>query len=448
MEKTNTLKTASLILITLGVIETCILVLAIIEKFSFSGGSIFYIYFGYRLLKKDSTHYRYINFWFQALLSLLLAGVLICIVTLIQILTVDNFHVSLGVNYYYILLIITYATIVISLVYFLKHPNTLHDLNLKDKGFKKNTLYLGKTKLIVISVFSIIFTILMTGIHLINNPYEKAKQEIINNKDINNNLGIISSISLLSTSIMNWNAELRVKVIGEKNTGYYYVDIDPDRTVNITIYNYEKKIRQKNISAIIAPMKSESTLLQTKDNNIVLIETSFEPSHKKTGDISPIVNIGEIEWVLDDRAHSGMFSINAIPNGNPGKLSYFGNSLSTVLINSKLDDEYKQFNVKDYKKIILRFWRYSTSNPSKTHNCLGSLVVEYRLDNKEWKSKMVYCGRHKSNTPKWTESNLEFDLQNNSLLEFRLDYEYPPNTRIDETAVYLIDDLQIIGIKK
>jgi hypothetical protein len=60
---------------------------------------------------------------------------------------------------------------------------------------------------------------------------------------------------------------------------------------------------------------------------------------------------------------------------------------------------------------------------------------------------MVYCGVHKSARPEWKQSRLAFVTQGRKELEIRLEYEFPPETRVDRTVVYLVDDLEVRGFR-
>lgn len=176
----------------------------------------------------------------------------------------------------------------------------------------------------------------------------------------------------------------------------------------------------------------------------ILLSTSFEPSSGEDRTATrPFFQDGALPWGRDTRARSGQLAMNAIPKGNPGDLRYFHKSISRVLLSSRLNGNYTPFRVEGFRRVELEFWRLSISNPSTTHNCLGSLLVEYRLDAGEWQSKMAYCGWNKSKPAEWRRSLLEFDTAGHRELELRFDYEYPPDTQRDSSALYLVDDLVV-----
>jgi len=184
----------------------------------------------------------------------------------------------------------------------------------------------------------------------------------------------------------------------------------------------------------------------SSDGVTTLLSTSFELSQGDDSKTSePFIQSAALPWGRDARARSGRMAINVIPNGNPGNLAYFDKSVSTTLLNSHLSGAYKPFQIATYRRIELEFWRLSSSNPSKTHNCLGSLRVAFRFDQGPWESKMVYCGNHKPATPKWKQALLEFPTTGHKEMEFQFDYEYPPDTNAQKDAVYLLDDLVVRG---
>lgn len=438
MKKFDSVKTLAIFLICLGTLETILLLLAIKYEFSFSGGSIFYIYFGYKILKGDLTSYKYCKFTFHALLLLITVGFFSIVLTICQILVTPNFGFSLELSPLYILIIFPYLIIIPSLVLLINHPDTQNIfLNKLNKNTAK-TLYLDKGKLILIQLGALLLSALLMAPHIFNNPYKLLVNNILTNESVKNDLGEVESTSLLAFGIHNWIIKCRIKVNGQINTGYYHVEIDQNKNVKFNVYDYDKPITSEDFYQYVEPEVLEKSSYSINENEDLLIETSFEKNQNEIKDISPLITTGKIDWSKDKRAHSGKFSVNAIPEGNPGILSYFNKSINSASL--------EPFNVGRYKMLKLNFWRNSTSNPSITHNCLGSLAVQYRLDNSDWKTKMVYCGKHKSKKSKWKFSELEFELNKNQKFELRFEYEYPPDMDIDKTVYYLVDDLQLIGI--
>ena len=183
---------------------------------------------------------------------------------------------------------------------------------------------------------------------------------------------------------------------------------------------------------------------------VTLLSTSFESaSGAARNSVRPFVQNGLLPWGRDTRAHSGQTSANVIPHGNPGDLRYFNDeTISPVLLSSRLDGSYEPFHVDPFSRVALEFWRLSSSNPSETHNCLGSLTVDYRLDAGAWKSKMAFCGTPRSRPPQWRQAALEFDTAGHKTLELRFNYEYPPDDNKDRAAVYLVDDLTVRGYRR
>ena len=199
-------------------------------------------------------------------------------------------------------------------------------------------------------------------------------------------------------------------------------------------------------AALKDPAVAEASDEVRADGVVTLLSTSFELSPGEDSTTSrPFVQSAALPWGRDARARSGHMAINVIPNGNPGNLAYFDKSVSATLLTSRLNGAYKPFQIGPYRRIELEFWRLSSSNPSKTHNCLGSLRVDYRFDKGPWETKMDYCGNYKPSTPKWKQSLLEFDTAGHKEMEFQFDYEYPPDTNAQKDAVYLLDDLVVRG---
>ncbi|MBL8523547.1 MAG: hypothetical protein JNN20_07660 [Betaproteobacteria bacterium] len=205
---------------------------------------------------------------------------------------------------------------------------------------------------------------------------------------------------------------------------------------------------------LLVPKLQGSATLAERDgqtsgaDDSVLLSTSFEagPTSLSTG-TSPFHQAAKIPWGRDKRARTGDYAINVIPQGNPGKLAYFNKPINAATLSSRLDGQYMPFSIAQFRQVELEFWRLSTSNPSESHNCLGSLSIDFKLDDGPWQSKMVFCGKFRSNNPEWREAKLVFDTASHKTLEIKFGYEYPPSSKIDKTAVYLIDDLVVRGLK-
>ena len=72
--RSTKLTIAATTLIVVGLIETALLVYAILRGTGFSGGSLFYCYAGYKLLKRSTSIYRYVAGALWIFLALLLAA--------------------------------------------------------------------------------------------------------------------------------------------------------------------------------------------------------------------------------------------------------------------------------------------------------------------------------------------------------------------------------------
>jgi hypothetical protein len=212
---------------------------------------------------------------------------------------------------------------------------------------------------------------------------------------------------------------------------------------------FDRSLRVPKVQAEPAVPEVSEAREKPSGDVVTLLSTSFEVVRGQNSTAAgPLIQAGRLPWGLDPRGRSGQMSANAIPRGNPGDLRYFSNeSISAVLLSSHLTGPYAPFLVEGFRSVQLEFWRLSTSNPSETHNCLGSLRVDYRLDQGQWQSKMVFCGRPKSRPPEWRHSVLEFDTAGHRELELRFDYEYPPDNHKDTAAVYLVDDLTVRGYR-
>src|SRR5258708_9775299 len=75
LDRSAKLRAAATILIVGGLVETGLLVYAFLHKISFGGGVLFYVYVGYKLLKRDAKVYKYTTRGLLAGLVLVAASV-------------------------------------------------------------------------------------------------------------------------------------------------------------------------------------------------------------------------------------------------------------------------------------------------------------------------------------------------------------------------------------
>lgn len=444
-EPLDRLRIAAIILIVLGIVETIVFALAFNYGFSFGGGSVVYVYVGYRLLKRNPQTYKTVTRVLTAVLAIMMSGVWFLLV-IAAYTTTSEIGMSLSLPVATTAVAIVYSVVVASLSYLLFHPETRRGLGLEQAGLTRWILHLTKHRAIGIAVSGAITCGLILGPHVKSNPLRPIATAIHEDEQLRRSVGEISQISLSSFRVFNWTVHASITVYGSTNTGSYYAELDPNGAVSLDSYDFESMpdlVPSASENPEVAEYEAPSS---TSESEVVLLSTSFEQQGSNVvNEIAPFVQHGDHEWARQTSSRSGKFAINAVPTGNPGILRYFGESLSRALLSSTLDGTYEPFDVSRFQLVTLEFWRFSTSNPSETHNCLGSLRVDYRLDEQEWQSKMVYCGRYKAKASKWSHGSLTFDTAGSTKLEIIFEYEYPPSSRPDRTAVYLVDDLQVRG---
>ena len=184
----------------------------------------------------------------------------------------------------------------------------------------------------------------------------------------------------------------------------------------------------------------------------MLLSTSFETTTATSaGNIVPfLLNPKAPLSITSSCSNSGEYSLDVIPR----KKGFLQNLLpfqqDRIKICSQLSSSFNSntpFDVEGLKSVKLSFMRYSTSNPDKREdfNCGTSLNVYYRLDGKEWKHKMAYCGQHITETTGWNSSELLFDTQQATTIDFLFSYQSSSIT--NNPGFYLIDDLKVVGQK-
>jgi hypothetical protein len=444
-EPIDRLRIAAIVLIVLGIIETIVFALAIKYGFSFGGGSIVYVYVGYRLLKRNPQTYKTVTRVLTAVLAVLISGVWLLLL-IVAYTSTSEIGMSLSLPVTTTAVAIAYSVIAATLSYLLFHPETRREVGLEQAGLTPWVLYLTKRRAIGVAVSGAIIAGLILGPHIKTNPLRPIAKAFQEDETVRQSVGDINQMTLSSFRVFNWTVHASVTVYGSTNTGSYYAELDPNGAVRLDSYEFESMPDLVPSTSEVPEVAEYEALYGTLEGEVVLLSTSFEQQGSQVvNEIAPFVQHGDHGWARQTSSRSGKFAINAVPTGNPGILSYFGESLSRALLSSTLDGTYEPFDVSPYQSITLEFWRFSTSNPSETHNCLGSLRVDYRLDDQGWQSKMVYCGRYKGKASKWSHGSLTFDTAGSTKLEIMFEYEYPPSSRPDRTAVYLVDDLQVRG---
>jgi len=445
VQGTTRLVAAAWILIAVGIVETIILVHAILHESSFSGGSLIYCYVGYKLLNRSHAIYKWVTRILLLYLSLLIAGLLAATIFSAQFMLARDLSIGLHGDpmMLTVALYLLFIPLVAALLY---HPDTRSQFGIKEPNKSPWTLYMGVPRALGVTAFGAVLMALLIGPHLLSNPFKVIVSALQNDERVLKIVGRPETLVLLDAREGNWTFTASVRAEKGTAVGFYYVDVEPDKAVKIDSYAYQGIPEPQLAPRVQAKPAVPETSAEGAVNGAAttLLSTSFEVSAADlSGSVAPFTANGKVAWKRDVRARTGEFAINVIPDGNPGRLDFFNKPVNTALLSSRLDGSYKPFRVSPFRRVELQFWRFSTSNPSTTHNCLGSMSVSYRLDGGDWRSKMVYCGAHKSEFAEWRYSKLEFDTDGRHELEIRFEYEYPPSTRIDKTAVYLIDDLLV-----
>ncbi|PIQ32278.1 MAG: hypothetical protein CO186_09640 [Zetaproteobacteria bacterium CG_4_9_14_3_um_filter_49_83] len=73
-----------------------------------------------------------------------------------------------------------------------------------------------------------VFTMLMSGPHLLHNPYKIVVSKIIHSDVVTNRVGEIDRLELISTGEFNWHVVSYWRVFGSKSEGEYRTELDLD----------------------------------------------------------------------------------------------------------------------------------------------------------------------------------------------------------------------------
>ncbi len=436
------LRIAAIILIVLGIIETIVFALAVKYGFSFGGGSIIYVYVGYRLLKRNPQTYKTVTRVLTAVLAVLMSVVWFLLL-IAAYTTTSGIGMNLSLPVATTAAAIAYSGVVTTLSYLLFHPETRCDLSLEQAGLNPWILHLTKRRAIGVAVSGAIICGLILGPHIKSNPLRPIATAIQEDEQVQQSVGEISQMSLSSFRVFNWTVHAAITVYGSTNTGSYYAELSSKGDVRLDSYDFESMPDLVPSASEIPEVAEYQAPSSASDSAVVLLSTSFEQHGRDViNEIAPFVRHGDHAWARQTSPRSGQFAINTIPKGNPGVLSYFGESLNRALLSSTLDGTYEPFNVAPFQSVTLEFWRFSTSNPSETHNCLGSLRVDYLYDY-DYADYLYQESARKRDFPDYDGIDY-YAYQHPSWVRLLIDGHFYYST-FTSLATYILDEIKSVG---
>jgi hypothetical protein len=166
------LRLAVALLIVLGLVETAALIAAIFNKTSFAGGSILYIYAGWRLSRKDARTYNVVVIWLSVFLALLVGGVFFSGVNAIQIALTPGLHLDVTGDLPLLFVGFVYIAVIPVLLALLFHPATRNEFGKPIRGTSPWTLYLSVPNLVGLSIAGMLLGALFIGPYWLINPYQ------------------------------------------------------------------------------------------------------------------------------------------------------------------------------------------------------------------------------------------------------------------------------------
>jgi hypothetical protein len=232
--------------------------------------------------------------------------------------------------------------------------------------------------------------------------------------------------------------------------------------ISLGLYGIEKTVQLTNL--VFGDLDRGSLRLPTKvtKESTVRAFKSFRTSFERFAQgasagseqfkptdttFSPSIPISErfTAPARDTIAHTGKYSLNFIPEGNPitraTKTNYA--VAPTVAVSAAVLDVV--FDVSGSRTLDVSFFDYSTSNPrpSHIHNCDSGLNLFVQRDNGEWVHYMNVCGVYKSENRGWNERRFQIPTNNANTMKLGFVYELQNSNQEDPDAKYLIDDIDI-----
>ena len=151
------------------------------------------------------------------------------------------------------------------------------------------------------------------------------------------------------------------------------------------------------------------------------------------------------KWGRSEFAHSGRFSINLIPEGNPETGYARTNGCSSPTQTISAAELSSPLNTSGMDIVAISYFELSRSNPrtKDVHNCDSSLNVYYALDQGDWKLYSAMCGSHRSENHTWAERRLLIPTSGASSMRLAFTYTLQNSSHPDPEAAYFIDDFQM-----
>lgn len=225
------IKHFAIFLIALGVFDTVMIILAIINGFSYSGGSLIYIYGGIKLLNKNKKVYNIVRKYILFFIPLTL-GALVTFLYLFILLLLTESQVFDFFSFFNISLVIIFGLtclIIFTTVLFWK-KETINHFGVTENNELKITngliICVPQKYIKLIGIGIIIVTIIFLGPNMYENPYLTLEYNLKNSKIVREQVGEVKRIKIKSTSIFNWILVSEIEVKGDKNTTEYSVKVN------------------------------------------------------------------------------------------------------------------------------------------------------------------------------------------------------------------------------
>lgn len=218
---------AAYLLIVGGIAETLLLISAIINKTGFSGGCFFYIIAGVLLIKRKIKTYNQISNGIIFFWALILGALISSFVQPIQIIFSSGVIPIRSKFLLFDPFLLSYCLIIPSIMYLIMHPHSRTEMNVPILSKNKFTLFYPLKKTVLIGLGMLVLSSLLSGPHLLKNPYSVIRTKISQSDFIEEKVGAVDSLYIEGVNIFNWRFTTYSKIFGSKKSDEMNIGVTP-----------------------------------------------------------------------------------------------------------------------------------------------------------------------------------------------------------------------------
>lgn len=229
------LRSAATVLIIVGMLETVLLLAAIGSGYFFSGGCVFYVWAGWKLLRRSQKTYRYVVHGASVLLALVLASYIGGFLLIIQFVTVRAVAMFYAPAEWLPFATFAYSLPVAWLVYSLQHPHTRALFDLPPTDGYPGILFLQRRVALAVASGGVLLVALVNGPHILRNPFALIAKTALSDAAVGEKVGSVQALTLHEFWGSNWKLSSTWTVAGGKAAAHLKASVSPEGSTSINL---------------------------------------------------------------------------------------------------------------------------------------------------------------------------------------------------------------------